>query len=272
MWKLYRKAANSLRYYSIALALLWISVMLSFAGDWVRSTAGFVWKNRSPSAIYNELDAPLPIVMEVSGFTNVPLGGRTNYLASSLASLSCLITTVSATSLIALKIVLVTKQNRMRRSYAKAVRILVQSAAIVSIVQLGMTVLQLISFFHSYNVHTSTGKFCSYMYDYLGYMQGPAAGIGPTLIAFRVAEEPHRDETETDLINRKSWLSHLLSRSTTSNTITDRQIAGTMAPTICFGSVQDGSSSAQTCMDGEPPEHILTKNEVPESIRSTEYV
>lgn len=67
--KLYRKATNSLRCYSIALVLLWISVMLGFAGDWVRSTAGFVWKNRSPSAIYNELDAPLPIIMEVSGFT-----------------------------------------------------------------------------------------------------------------------------------------------------------------------------------------------------------
>lgn len=92
---------------------------------------------------------------------------------NSLATLSTLVTTVSATFLIALKIVLVTQRSHMHHSYAKILEIVIESAALLSIVLLCITVVELASYVHPFDVSTSYGMALDHMAVYLLYCQGP---------------------------------------------------------------------------------------------------
>lgn len=47
-------------FYSLALIVLWISVILDFAIDWATARAGFVVNNNSPIAIFIKLSSGLP--------------------------------------------------------------------------------------------------------------------------------------------------------------------------------------------------------------------
>lgn len=96
-------------------------------------------------------------------------------LIEALGILCSFITTLSATSLIALKIVLVTRQSHMRHSYSKIIEILVQSAAIVSIVLFGMAVLILVSRTHPWNLNTTSGRFFFQLGEYLIFVQLPVS-------------------------------------------------------------------------------------------------
>lgn len=90
-----------------------------------------------------------------------------------LALLFSATTTVSATSLIALKIVLVTRRSRMQHSYAKIVEILIESAALVSIVLLGVAILELISYVSPYKLGTTSGRHLFQMLQYLSSLYTP---------------------------------------------------------------------------------------------------
>lgn len=83
------------------------------------------------------------------------------------------ITTVSATSLIALKIILVTHRSQRQRHYAKVIEILVESAAMVSIVILGTAILALMATISPFDLSTTRGKVCWQLYNYLLFVQLP---------------------------------------------------------------------------------------------------
>lgn len=94
-------------------------------------------------------------------------------LVNSLATLSTFITTVSATSLVVLKITLVARQSQMRHSYTKIIEIIIESAGLVSIVLLGMSILDLLSYVHPFDPSTTLGTALNQTYAYLSYCQAP---------------------------------------------------------------------------------------------------
>lgn len=94
-------------------------------------------------------------------------------LIQALGLLSSFITTVFATSLIAFKIIRVTRQSHRQHHYRRVIEILVQSAAIVSIVMLGLVILSLMAFVSPFDVSTASGRFCYQLYTYLVFAQNP---------------------------------------------------------------------------------------------------
>lgn len=61
----------------------------------------------------------------------------------------------------------------MQHSYTRIVVILVESAALVSVGALGVSILEVIGYVHPYNLNTQAGRFFSQMLRYLMYVQGP---------------------------------------------------------------------------------------------------
>lgn len=102
---------------------------------------------------------------------NAPLHIQT--LTSAISCLASFITVSSATSLIVLKIVLVTRRSKMGRSYTKICEILIESAALVSIWYLGIAILQIASHVHPFVISTSFGRLLYRMYVYLDNSRGP---------------------------------------------------------------------------------------------------
>lgn len=92
---------------------------------------------------------------------------RLSQLIQTVAALISFITILSATFLIALKIILITQRSHMHYSYTKTVEIIIQSAAIVSIVLLGISILSLLDFIHIFSISTSGGKFAYQLGIYL---------------------------------------------------------------------------------------------------------
>lgn len=90
-----------------------------------------------------------------------------------LATLSTFITTVSSTFLVALKIILVTRKSPMRNSYAKIIEIVIESAAIVSIVFLGPVILALSKYPHPFSLRTPSGRATYQTFLYLTFIQAP---------------------------------------------------------------------------------------------------
>lgn len=93
----------------------------------------------------------------------------------SLSSLLSAVTTLSATFLIALKIVLITRTNRMQHSYSKIIEILIQSAGLVSFVMLSASTLGLISNVHPFDVETKMGAVLYQVALYISRLQAPVA-------------------------------------------------------------------------------------------------
>ncbi|KAF5309194.1 hypothetical protein D9619_012831 [Psilocybe cf. subviscida] len=161
------------------------------------------------------------------------LDERISVLLNSLTMLCSLLTTLSSTFLIALKIVLVTRQSPTHHTYAKIVEILTESAAIVSIFMLGTTVLDLILYVHPFDMSTRGGMFCYQLQVYLASMLSLVLGIAPTLIAFRVAEEPSHQETSAT--RRSGPLSRLTFRRVIRSTDTHSHAPHTGVCTTCSG-------------------------------------
>lgn len=67
--KLHRKGNKTL--YLFALILLWISTIVSFAGDWISSREAFVSNNDSPLAILGSLSVPPSIGWDIPGLVAI---------------------------------------------------------------------------------------------------------------------------------------------------------------------------------------------------------
>ncbi|KAF5321955.1 hypothetical protein D9619_000016 [Psilocybe cf. subviscida] len=284
IWQLHTTSNKG--FYSFALILLWISEIFTFATDWSTARAGFIDHNTSPFDIANGLQPVIPLLGEFAHLVGIVLSDsilvwrchilwRNRYLLiflvmilittavimlcddflnnvnliapfTTLVAFFSFMTTVSATSLIAWKIASLTRESHIRHSYTKVLQILVESAALVSVVLSGVFILSLIDAVHIFNLGTMRGKVMLQMASYFGYMQGPVIGIAPTLIAFRVAKGgPLQTE-----INGTNPPSHLrFRRAADNNNVTPR----TMVSTMEFGPSQgeDSLSTVQTRVDME---------------------
>lgn len=94
-------------------------------------------------------------------------------LTSFIASLASAMTTVTATFFLVLKIVLVTRKSRMQHSYTKAMKIIVESGALVSMLMLAEALLQLASFVHTFDLSTSSGKVLTQLLVYTTSIHTP---------------------------------------------------------------------------------------------------
>ncbi|KAF5316050.1 hypothetical protein D9619_006907 [Psilocybe cf. subviscida] len=149
--------------------------MFGFMSFWVLAWNGLVINNTSPSAIYRSANAASPVLcifistppfvadsiliwrcnilwgsryilavlltlltasIVLIVVAGVPTETHLQNILSSLSSLFSVITTLSTTFLIALKIVLTTRRSRMRQFYTKIIEILVQSAGLVTFIVL----------------------------------------------------------------------------------------------------------------------------------------
>lgn len=94
-------------------------------------------------------------------------------LMLALGVLSSSITIISATLLITLKITLATRQVYKHQFYNMIIKILVQSAAIVSILLLGLGILTLVAFIHHFDLSTTSGRFSYQARNYFLFAQTP---------------------------------------------------------------------------------------------------
>ncbi|KAF5310294.1 hypothetical protein D9619_010139 [Psilocybe cf. subviscida] len=261
-------------FYFFALILLWILSVISFAIGCNISRSAFVFDNSSSATIYTKLSIGVNSVLYLPSIgamlisdsiliwrchvlwrdkrilmtlvmllvaTAVLLLGDAflvldhfSLLIGPLGVLSSFVTTISATFLIALKIILVTRYSRTQYLYAKILEILVESAALVSIVALGITVTELLAYAHPYQLDSTTGRLSYYLRQYFSSLQGPAIGIGPTLTTFRVVAQP--PQTEVGPPHNTSVLSRLTFRRTGHNLNTDSQLPHIHTSTIRFES------------------------------------
>lgn len=61
----------------------------------------------------------------------------------------------------------------MQHNYIKITQILIESAALVSTVQLVITVLVIVDIFHAYNLYATSGRVFYQILQYLTFLQGP---------------------------------------------------------------------------------------------------
>lgn len=186
----------------------------------------------------------------------MPLGASSTLLFAGLSEFLSAATTVSATSMIALKIILVTRESHARYSYAKVIEILVQSAALESLVMivnciadiaqyalaasnsnnvtLELVILQISAYASAFRIFA---KVCIYLFPESAVVTDEIIqGIAPTLIAFRVAAEtPH---TEVNSTRQSNPLSRLTFRRSARCTNQDNGVQQTGISTIRFGSTQ----------------------------------
>lgn len=101
------------------------------------------------------------------------LRDKISVLAGFISAMTSAITTITATSLIILKIALVTRETRMHHSYSKVIKIIVESGALVSTFMLALAILQLISFIHSFKLNTISGRVFTELTVYASAIQGP---------------------------------------------------------------------------------------------------
>lgn len=169
---------------------------------------------------------------------------------NALGILSSFLTTMSATLFIGLKIFLVTRQSHMRRTYARIVIILVESAALVSVIGLLTTILIFQGYVHPSKLYTTSGGEIFQLAYYLGALVNPVMvitpvawliiqstdidiqGIGPTLIAIRVANEPSKATSDPPSGNHA--LSHLTFRRSSRSTDAANEITRTTVSRVSF--------------------------------------
>jgi hypothetical protein len=173
-------------------------------------------------------------------------------LGKGLSELISAATTVCATSMIVLKIILVTRKSRAHYSYTKIIEILVQSAALESVVMMVNCFADIGQYaFSAFNhnngsflllqlsTYASAFRFFVIVRVYLfpelaAVTDRPTQGVAPTLIAFRVAEETPR--TEVNSTNKSSPLSRLAFRRSAHHTDKESGVQHTWISTIRFGS------------------------------------
>lgn len=96
---------------------------------------------------------------------------RFTVLADFIATLASALTTVTATLLIALKIVIVTRKSSMHHSYAKVIEIIVESGALVSTIMLAEALLELVSFLQPFDLATKSGQILVQLAEYVSSFQ-----------------------------------------------------------------------------------------------------
>lgn len=128
----------------------------------------------------------LPVLIVVAG---VPTETHLQNILSSLSSLFSVITTLSTTFLIALKIVLTTRRSRMRQFYTKIIEILVQSAGLVTFIVLSVISLQLASYLHPFDMDTKFGTVLYEVSIIISRLEGPVIVRLPR--RFRNAKHPN---------------------------------------------------------------------------------
>jgi hypothetical protein len=231
IWKLWNKGNK--QYYSCALVLLWISVVINFTGNWIISRSGFVVNNSSPISDFDSQVgfSNINMLPNVGLFVSTTVADailiwrtalvwRNGYILTSLitvfvatvalniwtltfsstvsvlvqalATWTTFMTTISASSLIALKILLVTRQSHSPYSYAKTIEVIIESAALVSVVFLLVAIFNVVSYVHPLDIGTASGRVLFQTSVYLLYLQVPFTGIAPTLITLRVGQDPSR--------------------------------------------------------------------------------
>lgn len=96
---------------------------------------------------------------------------HTRYSVRGLPTIISAICTLSGTLLIVVKIVLVTRQSRIRHSYGRVIEILVESAALVSTILLVQGILAVVTYFHTFRLSTRDGMFGYQLAKYLDEIQ-----------------------------------------------------------------------------------------------------
>lgn len=200
---------------------------------------------------------------------SIPIGNILN----SLGIFCSVTTTVSATSLIACKIVLVTRRSRMVYSYNKILEILVQSAALVSIFLSAIAILQLfapnvdhitphqrlmynISIYMKYSLGAIIVR-ASSRFNYNELIRTLNKGISPTLISFRVLENSSEPVSNT---TRQTALSRLASKRSTHNSHgRNQQTRHSIIHMGCMDGVEQ-FSCVQSTMDSGHEKNIPVEN------------
>lgn len=153
-------------------------------------------------------------------------------------------TTVFATLLIALRIILVTRESRCFYSYTKVIEILVESAAVQSAVLLVAGVINvmvaerptdvgvLLVAYTSVFRRTIVVMISLYLSDNITPTDAKTQGIAPTLIAFRVADE--KTHTENNSATRTSPLMHITFKRSTYGADTNSVAQRTWMSTVHF--------------------------------------
>ncbi|KAF5317952.1 hypothetical protein D9619_012050 [Psilocybe cf. subviscida] len=242
LWGLHRKGGKKL--YSFTLCIVWACVIADFMLHWQRNYEAFVTNNSTPLAIFLELNAgtaspfvgipgtlliwrcniiwygnkwimlvlipPFIATVVTNAWTPFETDGSFGVLLSGLSTLTSVLTTLAATCLISWRIALVTRRSNMLHSYTKIIEILIESAALITIVNVVQAILQLISVTHPISLTNTSGVVIFELYQYLSFIQGPVIGIAPTLIALRVAEEQPRTKVvssnqQTNILSRLTF-------------------------------------------------------------------
>lgn len=99
---------------------------------------------------------------------------RMEVLIGSLSNVSSSFTTISATALITYRIIHITRQSPERRSYYRIIEVIIESAFLVSLIQLIQTIVDLISVAHEAILSTKRGEIIYWLSGYLGYLLQPA--------------------------------------------------------------------------------------------------
>lgn len=155
----------------------------------------------------------------------------------------------------------------MHHSYSRIVMIVIESGALVSIVLLVVTVFMLVSYFYPYDVSTASGRASYQILFYASNIQGPITvcifcismqwlkitlplqGIGPTLIALRVAEE--QPQTHANTATRTNQLSRLTFRRTVQNPNDNIQVSRTQLSAMGLSLSDRGEhiETGEDCID-----------------------
>ncbi|KAF5313786.1 hypothetical protein D9619_013721 [Psilocybe cf. subviscida] len=168
----------------------------------------------------------------------IPFGATSSVLSIGVGLFLSAATTVCATAIISLRIILVTRKSHARYSYTKIIQIVVQSAALESFV---LTLNSTISF-AVYVVAQSRSNnvvlviVLTRVMAYTSACRMMVMGIAPTLIAVRVAEETPR--TDVDATSQSERISRLTFRRSTHHTDTDDGAQRTGISTMQFDSAR----------------------------------
>jgi hypothetical protein len=191
-------------------------------------------------------------------FALAPVENSSGLAFAGISQILSATTTVCATGLIALKIYTVTRKSGGNYTYSKVIEILVQSAALQSLVMivdsiaeigtyilvasnsnniaLALAFLQIAAYSSSCRLAVMVRVYFILLFPRKKLIHPIKQGIAPTLIAFRVAEE--RPRTEVDSTSRESPLSGLAFKHSARHSDTESDAKRTWMSTIRFGSVQ----------------------------------
>ncbi|KAF5315455.1 hypothetical protein D9619_007595 [Psilocybe cf. subviscida] len=223
--------------------------------SWIANHNAFVVNNSSPTSVIATVNA-FPVLVSflpdfvaggVSDGCNLYFGidQATNdptLLFAGLNQFLSAATTVFATSMIALKIILSTRDCRARYSYTRIIDILVQSAALESLILVVSAISEIALYILGEPDDSNMTLYVLFLeiLTYASACRLIVTGIAPTLIAFRVAEE--RPSTEVDSTRKRSSQSGLAFKQFTRHVDPESPSQQIGVTAIRFGSAQEDDS------------------------------